>query len=219
MNSLEIIGARENNLKSLALTVEHNKFTVITGVLLLATGLLAAGGCAKQPSVPKQANESMTATTEKSEPQGAGKNRKILIAYFSHSGNTKAFAETIQKQVGGSLWAIEPQTAYPKNYNQVVEQARREVDSKVTPKLAGKIDNLRDYDIVFIGTPIWWYTVAPPVRTFLAEYDMAGKTIIPFSTHKGSGLSGIDKTMQELQPKAKVLEGLAIWEEKKKKFK
>ena len=189
---------------------------VITGVLLLATGLLAAGGCAKQPPISKQANESMMATTEKSAQQGAGKNRKILIAYFSHSGNTKAFAETIQKQIGGSLWAIEPQTAYPKNYNQVVEQAKGEVDSKVTPKLAGKIDNLRDYDIVFIGTPIWWYTVAPPVRTFLAEYDMAGKTIIPFSTHKGSGLSGIDKAMQELQPKAKVLEGLAIWDDQAK---
>jgi flavodoxin len=180
----------------------------IVVTLLLAIGLLVAGGCAKQ----NQTSGPKPVATEKPAQQTAGQNKKILIAYFSHSGNTKAFAEAIQKQVGGSLWAIEPQVVYPKVYNEVVEQAKGEVDSKHTPALTAKISNIRDYDIIFIGTPIWWYTIAPPVRTFLSEHDMTDKIIVPFCTHKGSGLSGIDKTIQELQPKAKVMEGLAIWD-------
>lgn len=142
----------------------------------------------------------------------SGKDKKILIAYFSYEGNTKAFAESIQKKVDGDLFFIEPQDAYPKNRDTAIEQAKGEVESKYTPKLVNKLADIRSYDIIFIGTPIWWYTVAPPVRTFLTEYDLADKTIVPFSTHKGSGLSGIDKTMRELQPKAKVLEGFAIWD-------
>jgi flavodoxin len=141
-----------------------------------------------------------------------GRDKKILIAYFSYEGNTKTFAESIRKEVGGDLFFIEPQDAYPKNRDTAIEQAKGEVESKYTPKLVNKLADIRSYDIIFIGTPIWWYTVAPPVRTFLTEYDLADKTIVPFSTHKGSGLSGIDKTMRELQPKAKVLEGFAIWD-------
>lgn len=140
----------------------------------------------------------------------SGRNKKILIAYFSYEGNTKGFAESIQKEVGGDLFFIEPQDAYPKNRDTAIEQAKGEVESKYTPKLVNKLADIRSYDIIFIGTPIWWYTVAPPIRTFLTEYELADKTIVPFSTHKGSGLSGIDKTIQEIQPKAKVLEGFAI---------
>ena len=186
---------------------------LIIKISLMMAGLIAAGGCAaQQPANPTTGTELKQTATEAQQQQPAGQNKKILIAYFSHTGNTRVFAEAIQKQVGGSLWAIEPQDAYPKNHNQVVEQAKGEINSKFAPKLAKKIANIRDYDIIFIGTPIWWYTVAPPVRTFLTEYDLADKTIIPFSTHKGSGLSGIDKMMQEIQPKAKVMEGLAIWD-------
>ena len=145
-------------------------------------------------------------------------NKKILIACFSHTGNTKAFAEIIQKEAGGDLFAIEPQAAYPRDYDTVAQQAKGEVGSRFKPALANKIAEIRSYDVIFIGTPIWWYTVAPPVRTFLAEYDLADKKVVPFSTHKGSGLSGIDKAMQGLQPKAKVLEGFAIWDDKAKEM-
>lgn len=183
----------------------------------LATILL--GGCnfmsqgdAQQKSVSQAATNSNNTNTGNRNKQTAGKNMKILIAYFSHSGNAKVFAEGIQKEVGGDLFAIEPQDAYPKDYDQVVQQAKGEVASKYQPKLTNKIADIRSYDIIFIGTPIWWYTVAPPVRTFLAEYDLADKTVIPFSTHKGSGLSGIDKKIQDIQPKSKVLGGFAIWD-------
>lgn len=181
------------------------------------------GGCnfmskdnAQQKVAPSATDSKNNTTTDDKNKESIEKDKKILIAYFSHTGNTKTFAESIQKEVGGDFFAIEPQDAYPEDHDKVVQQAKGEVDSKYKPKLTNKIADIRSYDIIFIGTPIWWYTVAPPVRTFLTEYDLADKTIIPFSTHKGSGLSGIDKTMQELQPKAKVLEGFAIWDNRVK---
>ncbi len=187
------------------------------GIALLATGMMFTGCFASQETTntgnkaTQKPVVSQNATTENNQQQLNGKEKKILITYFSHSGNTKAFAQSIQKEVGGDLFAIEPQNVYPTNYDEVVAQAKQEVESGYQPQLKNKID-LSTYDVIFVGTPIWWYTVAPPVRTFLSENDLAGKTIIPFSTHKGSGLSGIDRTMQELQPQATVLKGFAIWD-------
>ncbi|WP_169717856.1 hypothetical protein SPSIL_005500 [Sporomusa silvacetica DSM 10669] len=122
---------------------------------------------------------------------------------MSFEGNTKAFAESIQKQVGGDLFFIEPQAAYPKDRDKTIEKAKGEVESKYKPQLVNNVADIRSYDVIFIGTPIWWYTVSPPVRTFLSEYDLADKTVVPFSTHKGSGLSGIDKTIKESIPQQK----------------
>ena len=186
----------------------------IPGIVILAAITIFAGLYASHlPTAPEKATAQSPTTSQTTNKDSNNKSgKKILIAYFSHTGNTKAFAESIQKEVGGDLFAIEPQDAYPKDYDAVVQQAKGEIASEYKPRLANKIDDIRSYDIIFIGTPIWWYTVAPPVRTFLTESDLSGKTIIPFSTHKGSGLSGIGNTMQKLQPNAKVLEGLAIWD-------
>ncbi|TGE39217.1 flavodoxin [Desulfosporosinus fructosivorans] len=207
--------------------MKRRKFIVGAGAGLAA---LMLGGCgflpkdnAQQNVAPAEkdsnkltAEDSNIQTSEENNTQTSEKEKKILIAYFSHTGHTNTFAEIIQKEVGSDLFAIEPQDAYPIDHDTVVQQARGEVDSQYKPKLSNQIPDIRSYDIIFIGTPIWWYSVAPPVRTFLTDYDLADKTIIPFSTHKGSGLSGIDKTMQELQPKTKVLEGLAIWDDQAK---
>ncbi|MDA8221420.1 flavodoxin [Desulfosporosinus sp.] len=198
--------------------MNRRKFIAVSGVGLAA---ILLGGCSFLPQDNAQQNvapaekDSNKLTSEDNNTQTGEKEKKILIAYFSHTGHTKTFAEIIQKEVGGDLLAIEPQDAYPIDHDTVVQQARGEVDSQYKPKLklTNEIADIRSYDIIFIGTPIWWYTVAPPIRTFLTDYDLADKTIIPFSTHKGSGLSGIDKTIQELQPKTKVLEGLAIWDD------
>ena len=184
-----------------------NRRGFIAGIAvgLMAIGLL--GGCNFMSQDKAQPKSVAAPATD-----GSGKNKKILIAYFSYEGNTKGFAESIQKQIGGDLFAIEPQDAYPKDRDKVIEQAKGEVESKYKPKLVNNVADIRSYDVIFIGTPIWWYTISPPVRTFLSEYDLAGKTVVPFSTHKGSGLSGIDKTIKEIHPTAKVLEGFAIWD-------
>jgi len=174
-----------------------------------AAGLMTIllGGCnfmSQDKAQPKSVSPPSTDSIEKK--------KKILIAFFSYEGNTKAFAESIQKQVGGDLFAIEPQDAYTKNRDATIEQTKSQVESKYKPKLTNKVTDISSYDVIFIGTPIWWYTVSPPVRTFLSEYDLASKTLVPFSTHKGSALSGIDKTIQEIHPTASVLEGFAIWD-------
>ena len=112
--------------------------------------------------------------------------KKMLVAYFSHSGNTRTVAEQIREATGADIFEIEPAAAYPTNYQAVVDQAKKEVNSGFKPALKSKPENLGKYDIIFVGSPCWWYTIAPPVATFLSSYDLSGKTIAPFMTHEGS---------------------------------
>ena len=135
---------------------------------------------------------------------------KILIAYFSHSGNTRTVAEQIHTRIGGELFSIETVVAYPSDYHTVVEQAKREWNSGYCPPLKTKINHLETYDILLIGSPNWWGTIAPPIRTFLENMDGNGKTLAPFITHEGSGLGRAEADLQKLCPKATVLHGLAI---------
>ena len=137
--------------------------------------------------------------------------KKVLVAYYSHSGNTKAVAEKIQHLTGGDIFEITPKTPYPKEYNVVVEQASKEKANNVFPELVNN-GNVKDYDIIFLGTPVWWYTMAGPVKTFLKENNFSGKVIAPFCTHGGGGESSTYIDMQKLAPVAKVLEGYTSYE-------
>lgn len=114
--------------------------------------------------------------------------KRILIAYYSLSGNTQEVAEAIQKELGGDLFEIETIDAYPEIYKELSEQAKREVSSGYKPALKKNVENPAQYDIVFVGSPIWWGTIAPAVSSFLAANDFAGKTVIPFVTHGGGGV-------------------------------
>ena len=139
-------------------------------------------------------------------------NKKILIAYYSYSGNTKTVAEKIQKQTGGDLFRIETVNSYPSGYNEVVEQAKKEKQEDYHPPLKAKVDNIGQYDIVFLGTPVWWYTMAPAVKTFIKENNMSNKTVIPFCTHGGGGASSTFVDMQKLIPYASFKKGLVIYD-------
>lgn len=125
---------------------------------------------------------------------------KILIVYYSHSGNTAEIAELICEETGGMLFALEPKEPYPAAYDAVVAQAKKEIAAGFRPALREKQGSVADYDTVFVGTPNWWSTMAPPVASFLAESDLAGKTVIPFCTHGGGGLAGVTRDMQALRP-------------------
>jgi flavodoxin len=131
----------------------------------------------------------------------------ILIAYYSHSGNTGKVAALIQKQVGGTLFAIEPETAYPEDYAKVVEQSKQEIPAGYKPPLKAKVPDLAGFDTVFVGSPNWLNTIAPPVATFLAENDLSGKKVAPFGTYGGGGLGMIAEDIAKLCPKSTVLEG------------
>ncbi|MBO7672517.1 NAD(P)H-dependent oxidoreductase [bacterium] len=138
--------------------------------------------------------------------------KKVLIAYYSHSGNTKSVAEKIQQLTGGDMFEIKPVKAYPANYNDVVNLAQTEKAQNFKPEL---IDNgdISAYDTIFVGTPVWWYTFSSPVRTFLVAHDFAGKTIMPFCTHGGGGASATYTDMQKLCPNATVKNGFTSFED------
>jgi flavodoxin len=134
----------------------------------------------------------------------------ILIAYYSHSGNTGKIAALIQKQVGGTLFSIEPETAYPQEYAKVVEQSRKEIPEGYKPPLKTKAPDIAAFDTVFVGSPNWLNTIAPPVATFLTENDLSGKKVAPFGTFGGGGIGKIAEDIAKLCPKSTVLEGTAL---------
>ena len=140
---------------------------------------------------------------------GAGKNN-TLVAYFSHSGNTRVIANRIQEIVGGDLFEIVAVDPYPRDYDKVVAQARKELDEDYRPKLKTKVANMGSYNEIFVGYPSWWGTIPMPVATFLSEYDFSGKAIMPFCTNEGSGLGRSVTDIKGLCPKSTILDGLAV---------
>lgn len=137
--------------------------------------------------------------------------KKILVAYFSHSGNTREIADQIHKSVSSDIFEIQTAKPYPNGYDAVVKQARQELDSGYRPALKARVENIKSYDTVFIGYPIWWYTIPAPVKTFLLESDFSGKTIVPFCTHGGTGLGRSVADISKLCTKSTLLDGVAIW--------
>lgn len=136
--------------------------------------------------------------------------KKILIVYFSHSGNTRYFAKEIHAQIGGDLLEIKTVNPYPKDYDSVVDVAKKEQKAKYRPKLTDIPSNLNTYDIIFIGYPNWWGTIPMALFTFFEENHFEGKTLIPFSTHEGSYFGESLNDLKALNPKSTFLKGLEL---------
>jgi flavodoxin len=130
--------------------------------------------------------------------------RKILIAFYSWSGNTRFAAEQIQKAVGGTLFEIRPKKAYPEDYGECVAAARKECPAGFRPELAA-LPDVEKYDTVFVGSPDWCSTIAPPVRTFLTSCSLAGKTVVPFFTHGGGRMQNCERAVRDACPGSVVL--------------
>jgi flavodoxin len=135
----------------------------------------------------------------------------VLVAYFSRSRNTCRIANLIHQQVGGTLHEIQPEEPYPDSYNATVDQAKKEIQAGYKPALRSTLDDIESYDTIFVGSPNWWNTIAPPVATFLSEYDLSGKTIVPFCTHGGGGLGRIGKDIAKLCPQSTILTSFEIY--------
>jgi len=143
--------------------------------------------------------------------QSVSRNKKVLIAYYSlRNGNTRIVAEHIQKNVGGDIFRIETVDAYPAEYRDVTDQAKKELQSGHRPALKSKVTDFEQYDIIYLGSPNWWNTIAPAVMTFLESYNFEGKMIVPFITHEGSRLGSSVGDIKKLAPKANVLKGLPV---------
>lgn len=133
----------------------------------------------------------------------------ILIVYLSRTGNTEAVAELIQQRVGGTLVALELETPYPEAYDAIVEQVAEENESGFLPPLKTEID-VEKYDTIFLGFPTWGMQLPPPIKSFLHQYDLSGKTVVPFNTNAGYGIGNSFATVKELCPDANILEGFSI---------
>ena len=136
--------------------------------------------------------------------------KKVLIVYLSRTNNTKAIAEIIHQQVGGRLVALELETPYPADYNTTVQQVVHENETDYLPPLKTKIERMEQYGVVFVGFPTWGMKLPPPVKSFLHEYDLKGKTVIPFNTNGGYGPGSSFQTVRELCPRSTILEGFTI---------
>lgn len=131
--------------------------------------------------------------------------QKSIVIFYIWAGHTRKMAEVIAKQTGADLLEIKPKIPYTQDYNAVVSQAKKEIMEGYLPPIE-KIDHdLSKYDTIYIGTPIWWGTLAPPLTTFLKEQDFSGKIILPFSTHGGGGKGHSDKDIAQICTGAKTL--------------
>ncbi len=135
---------------------------------------------------------------------------KALVVYFSHSGNTESVAKEIQSQTGADIFEIVPTTPYITDYNTLLDVAQNEKRDNARPAISGTVENLNDYDTIYLGYPNWWADMPMVLYTFLDTYDLSGKTIAPFVTSGGSGFSNTISTIKSMEPNATVTDGLAI---------
>lgn len=153
------------------------------------------------------------ATEEEPKETASETTSKSLVVYFSWSGNTENVAKSIQTQTNSNLFEIVPKTPYSDDYNTVVDLAQEEQKNNARPEIADVVENIDQYDMIYIGFPNWWGDMPMILYTFFDTYDLSGKTIAPFCTSGGSGLSNTVNEMKELEPNAMVTDGLHIGSE------
>ena len=205
----------------------------LVSVLLVLTLLLAFAACGStndesSSSAPQQTSASNSAPAEESSRtndssasgEGAGgpnssstpaeTGANALVVYFSWSGNTENVAKAIQSQTDSDIFEIVPATPYSDDYNTVLDVAREEQRSNARPAISGSIENIEQYDVIYVGFPNWWGDMPMILYTFFDTYDLSGKTIALFCTSGGSGLSGTVNEVKSLEPNATVTQGLHI---------
>lgn len=152
--------------------------------------------------------------------KGSLSDKKVLVVFFSHTGenyavgnitkgNTHFIAEMIASETNGKLFEIKPQNAYPTEYTPCTQVAKKEKESGARPQIQSDID-IDNYDVIFIGYPNWWGDMPMPVYTFIEKHNWQGKTVIPFCTHEGSGLSNTESYITKACKGSSVLKGLAV---------
>ena len=183
---------------------------------------------APAPQISQQESDAQISTQEPEEGgDAASGGSHILIAYFTAAensgvdaiasasyttidgqavGRVRAVADMIQENVGGDLFSIRTSVVYPTDGGELIDYAAQEQDENARPELTSHIENLNQYDTIFIGYPNWWADLPMAVYSFFDEYDFTGKTIIPFNVHNGSRFSRTIQTIEELEPDATVIE-------------
>ena len=141
---------------------------------------------------------------------GPKKTQKTLVLYYSQTSNTKLVAEEIAARLNADIEAIEAVNPYDGDFTETIERCLQERNEGVTPEIQPIKADIASYDVIFIGYPIWFGTYAPPVITFLKNYDLSDKTIVPFCTFGSGGLESSVKDLKEAQPNANILDGYGV---------
>ena len=204
-------------------------FTVLAAfALLLSLSACSSTANEESSSPPQQSGSQTSASEEESDSPGASSGSaeessgqtdfsapaetgsESLVVYFSWSGNTENVAKSIQSQTDSDIFEIVPATPYSDDYDAVVDLAQAEQSEDARPAIADSIENIADYDVIYVGYPNWWGDMPMILYTFFDSYDFSGKTVAPFCTSGGSGLSDTVNAIKELEPNAAVTEGLHI---------
>jgi flavodoxin/predicted small lipoprotein YifL len=166
------------------------------------------------PAVESNSQSNSSESAESSEPDNSSTptetGSKSLVVYFSWSGNTENVAKSIQSQTDSDIFEIVPATPYSDDYNTVVDLAQKEQRNNARPAISGNIENIEQYDVVYVGFPNWWGDMPMILYTFFDSYDLSGKTVALFCTSGGSGLSNTVNEVKSLEPSATVTDGLHI---------
>ena len=184
-------------------------FALILAVTMMLT-LAACGNSAPAESASEdetQTSNSTNVQTESSTTDEGGNH--MLVAYFSlageqygvgavEEGNTSIIAHMIAEQTGADLFEIKPETPYPTTYQELLDVSQQEMADNARPEIVGTVDNMDDYDTIFIGYPNWWGDMPMIVYNFLESYALSDKTLVPFCTHGGSGLSNTESTIADI---------------------
>jgi len=142
--------------------------------------------------------------------QQAPGDAKVLVAYMSRTGNTRVIAGQIARANQADLFEILPAQPYPEDYRQTVDQAKRESDAGHEPPLRATVPAIASYQVVFLGFPIWGMTAPPPIRSFLAQHDLAGRTVVPFITHGGYGTGQSLSVLAQKAPRARITDAFVM---------
>ncbi len=184
----------------------------ILSIILSAIMLVMLGACGNSGgnnAAPKQTATEPTAPAVAD--TSASNESKSIVIYFSATGTTKSFAETIAQTTGADVFEIvpsEPYTSEDLNYNNDNCRANQEMnDESARPAIVGSIENIDEYDTIFLGYPIWWGTMPRIINTFLDTYDLSGKTVMPFCTSGGSGIETSVSAIKDACPNADVKDG------------
>ena len=157
------------------------------------------------PDVGTTTTDQTTGTAETTEEYSS-----VLIVYFSHTGTTKAVSEYLHEIVGGDLIEIEPVNPYPEGYSDALDPAKKEQIDNARPAIANTIEHFEAYEVIYLGYPLWWGTTPMIINTLLESYDFSGKTVIPFATSGGTGISQSIEDIRNEIPDADVKDGLLV---------
>ena len=200
----------------------------ILAFMLALAMMFTLAACGGNQTENEDPDQKKTADEGKADETAGSDTGKVLVLYFS-AANTKDtdtvssatpmtggvsstgwIAEIIHDEMGGDIEAIIPSKDYPLDYDECADYAKKETDSDARPAFEDLSVDPESYDTIFIGYPMWWYTIPMVLETFFDTYDLSGKTIVPFNTHAGSRDGGTYDTIQEREPDAIVLDGLAV---------